>query len=68
MTFRRGKRTSARAKARTVAAGTRTLRLRLNRRPAAGRHTVRVTATADGRSVTRTRTLRVRNPDPAEPS
>jgi surface-anchored protein len=61
VTLRRGKRTSARARARAVAAGTRTLRLRLNRRPAAGRHDIRVTASAGGRSTTRTLTLRVRN-------
>lgn len=58
ITLRRGGRTSARAKPRTVQAGTRTVRLQLDRRPAAGRHTVRITATSDGRSVTRT--LRVR--------
>jgi putative ABC transporter-associated repeat protein len=59
--LRRSGRTSATAKARTVAAGTRTLKLRLNRRPKAGRHTVRITATTDGRSRTRTIALRVRN-------
>jgi surface-anchored protein len=61
VTLRRGKRLSAKAKARTVPAGTRTLRLRLDRRPRAGRHTVRVVARAGERSVTRTIALRVRN-------
>jgi surface-anchored protein len=60
VTLRRNGKPSARAKARTLPAGTRTVRLSLDRRPKAGRHTVRVTATADGRSATRTRTLRVR--------
>jgi putative ABC transporter-associated repeat protein len=60
--LRRAQRTSATAKARTVPAGTRTLRLRLNRRPAPGRHTVRITASAGARSVTRT--LRVRSGAP----
>jgi surface-anchored protein len=60
VTLRRKGKTSARTKARTLRTGTRTVRLSLDRRPKAGRHTVRVTATADGRSATRTRTLRVR--------
>lgn len=59
-TLRRGTKTAATTKARTVPAGTRTLRLRLSRRPATGRHTVRVTATADGRSRTRAIAVRVR--------
>lgn len=61
VTLRRGKRVAAKAKPRTVRAGTRTLRLALDRRPGAGRHIVRVVARADGRSVTRTIALRVRN-------
>lgn len=60
VTLRRTGRVSARTKARTVAAGTSTLRLKLDRRPRAGLHTVRVTAAADGRSTTRSRRLRVR--------
>ncbi|MBE2315636.1 TIGR03769 domain-containing protein [Solirubrobacter sp. CPCC 204708] len=60
VSVRRGGRVSATAKARTVAAGTRTLKLRLDRPLAAGRHTVRVTATADGRARTRSLALRVR--------
>jgi surface-anchored protein len=59
--LRRSGRTTASAKRRSVAAGTRTLKLRLSKRPKAGRHTVRVTATTDGRSRTRTIALRVRN-------
>ncbi|MDA0173633.1 TIGR03773 family transporter-associated surface protein [Solirubrobacter taibaiensis] len=59
--LRRDRRVSARAKPRTVPAGTRTLKLRLDRRPAAGRHLVRITATTDGRSRTRTIAVRVRN-------
>lgn len=61
VTLRRSGRTTARARARTVAAGTRSLKLRLTRRPKAGRHTVRITATTAGRSTTRTLALRVRN-------
>lgn len=60
VTLRRSGKTSARVKPRVLRAGTRTLRLTLSRRPSAGRHTVRVTASADGRSTTRTRTVRVR--------
>ena len=43
-TLRRGGRAAAKAKARTVFSGTRTVRMRLNRRPAAGLYTVRVSA------------------------
>jgi surface-anchored protein len=58
VTLRRGGRTSARAKTRTVAAGDRTLKVLLDRRPRAGRHTVRITATASGRSLKTSLTLR----------
>ncbi|MDA0185368.1 hypothetical protein OJ997_33995, partial [Solirubrobacter phytolaccae] len=60
VTLRRGDRVAARVKPRTVPAGTRTLRLQLDRRPSAGRRTVRVAATADSRTTTRTLALRVR--------
>ncbi|MBE2315755.1 TIGR03773 family transporter-associated surface protein [Solirubrobacter sp. CPCC 204708] len=61
VTLRRSGRTTAHAKTRTVSPGTRTLKLRLNKRPKAGRHIVRITATTEGRSRTRTIALRVRN-------
>lgn len=61
VSLRRSGRTSARARPRTVSAGTRTLKLRLSKRPQAGRHTVRISATTAGRSTTRTLALRVRN-------
>jgi hypothetical protein len=60
VTVRRGSKTVARAKARTVTASRRTLRVALNRRLAAGRYRIRVRVDANGRSVTRTITLQVR--------
>jgi surface-anchored protein len=56
---RRSGRTVARAKARDVPSGTRTLTARLNRRPRPGRYSVRVQAKAGGRTITRSIAVRV---------
>ncbi len=60
LTVRRGKRTVARAKARTFAAGTRTAKLVLNRRLARGTYRVTVTATVAKQVRRDVITLRVR--------
>lgn len=57
---RRGTRVVARAKARTVSPSQRTVRVALDRRLAAGRYRVQVSAEANGVRVIRTLTLRVR--------
>jgi surface-anchored protein len=59
VTLRRKGRVAARAKARTVAKGTHTLRFRLDRRPARGRYVVRVRAVADGQASVDTRRVRI---------
>jgi putative ABC transporter-associated repeat protein len=58
---RGGRRSAAAIKARTLPAGVRTVRIRLNRAPRRGRHTLRLraTATATGATATRSFTLRV---------
>jgi surface-anchored protein len=60
ITVRKGSRTIARAKPRTVPARTRRVRVRLNRRLAPGRYKVRVRAIAGSSALTRTSPLRVR--------
>lgn len=60
VTVRRGTRVVARAKARSVPASQRTVRVRLDRRLAPGRYRVQVRADAAGGRQTRTITLRVR--------
>jgi putative ABC transporter-associated repeat protein len=60
VTVRRGSHLVARARARTVSASKRSLRVALNRRLAAGRYRVQVRAQANGHSAARTITLRVR--------
>jgi putative ABC transporter-associated repeat protein len=57
--FRRKGDVAARARRRTVAEGTRTLRFRLDRRLAPGRYVLRVRAVADGQASVRTRRVRV---------
>ena len=52
-------RTVAKAKTRTVAASSRSIRVQLDRRLERGRYEVRVTATAGGRSIRRTIAVRV---------
>jgi surface-anchored protein len=59
LTVRTGGRTVARARSRVVRAGTRTLRVRLDRTLAPGRHTVRVVARASGRTTVKTVVLTV---------
>ena len=60
MTVRRGTRVVARARSRAVRASQRTLRVALNRRLAAGRYRVHVSAEANGVRVTRALTFRAR--------
>ena len=62
VTVHKGKRTVARAKARTVSASRRTLRVLLNRRLSPGRYQVRVTVVANGNRVTRTRSFTFARP------
>jgi surface-anchored protein len=56
---RRNGRTAARARARDVPSGTRTLKVLLNRRLRPGRYTIRVHARAGDRTITRSVALRV---------
>jgi len=57
---RRGSRTVATARPRRLAAGARTLRVKLSRRPVGGkRYTVRISARHDSEQIVRSKTLRV---------